>query len=382
MNASVKIGKSSQSVMRKAGRMVLVGLLMILAGLLIAVGVLFLMSPGKPSPILDENGKPLVGSISEKVFVNINGVEQGMFIQSKDAANPVLLYLHGGMPDYFLTRRYPTGLEDEFTVVWWEQRGSGMSYHDDIPAESMNLEQMIADTLAVTDYLRQRFGQDKIYLMGHSGGTFIGVQAAARAPERFHAYIGVAQMANQLESEKLAYDFMLQQFRQNGNSAMVRKLEAAPVTLSGGTPRDYLLLRDGAMHSLGIGTTRDMDSVITGILLPSFASPDYTFMEKVNMWRGKSRSGVSSLWDDMLVTDLADEVPQLEIPVYFLHGKYDYTCAYATAKAYFEKLKAPVKGFYTFEQSAHSPFFEEPGKVKQIIQVDILSGTNSLADIR
>ncbi|MBI4928935.1 MAG: alpha/beta fold hydrolase, partial [Anaerolineae bacterium] len=245
MNASVKNENSRLSVMRKAGRMVLVGLLMILAGLLIAVGVLFLMSPGKPSPILDENGKPLSGSISEKVFVNINGVEQGMFIQSKDAENPVLLYLHGGMPDYFLTRRYPTDLEDEFTVVWWEQRGSGMSYHDDIPAETMNLEQMIADTLAVTDYLRQRFGQDKIYLMGHSGGTFIGVQAAARAPERFHAYIGMAQMANQLESEKLAYDFMLQQFRQNGNSAMVRKLEAAPVTLSGGTPRGYLLLRDG-----------------------------------------------------------------------------------------------------------------------------------------
>jgi len=129
---------------------------------------------------VDENGSPLAGSISEKVFVNINGVEQGMFIKSKDATHPVLLYLHGGMPDYFLTQRYPTGLEDYFTVVWWEQRGSGISYSADIPPETMTLEQMISDTLEVTNYLRHRFGKEKIYLMGHSGGTFIGIQAAAR----------------------------------------------------------------------------------------------------------------------------------------------------------------------------------------------------------
>ncbi len=71
---------------------------------LILVGVLLACSPGKAKPFLDERGKPLEGSISEKIFVNINGVEQGMFIKSKDSTNPVLLYLHGGMPDYFLTQ--------------------------------------------------------------------------------------------------------------------------------------------------------------------------------------------------------------------------------------------------------------------------------------
>jgi pimeloyl-ACP methyl ester carboxylesterase len=187
----------------------------------ILVGVLQLWSPGKPTPFEDENGSPLAGSLSEKVFVNINGVEQGMFIMSKDATYPVLLFLHGGMPEYFLTQQYPTGLEDYFTVVWWEQRGSGLSYSADIPPETMTLEQMISDTLAVTNYLRQRFGQEKIYLMGHSGGTFIGIQAAARAPELYYAYIGVAQMSNQLKSESLAYEYMLQQFQENGNLEMV-----------------------------------------------------------------------------------------------------------------------------------------------------------------
>ena len=170
------------------------------------------------------------GSISEKIHVSINGVEQGMFIKGRDAGDPVLLYLHGGMPDYFLTERYPTGLDDYFTVVWWEQRGSGLSYRADIPPETVTPEQLVADTLEVTNYLRERFGRDKIYLMGHSGGTFIGIQAAARAPELYHAYIGVAQMSYQLESERLAYEYMLQRFRDDGNARMVRKLEKAPVT--------------------------------------------------------------------------------------------------------------------------------------------------------
>ena len=120
----------------------LIMLSILLASIPILVGILLLLSRGKPKPFVDENRHPLAGSISEKVFININGVEQGMFIKSKDDKHPVLLYLHGGMPDYFLTQRYPTGLEDAFTVVWWEQRGSGLSYSPDIPLETMTIEQL------------------------------------------------------------------------------------------------------------------------------------------------------------------------------------------------------------------------------------------------
>ena len=116
----------------------------IFAFILIILGVLLAWSyPGKPKPFLDQNGTPLAGSISEKVFVEVNGLKQGMFIKSKDVTNPVLLYLHGGMPDYFLTEKYPTGLEDHFTVVWWEQRGSGISYSPDIARDTLTLEQMM-----------------------------------------------------------------------------------------------------------------------------------------------------------------------------------------------------------------------------------------------
>ncbi|MEZ4669494.1 MAG: alpha/beta hydrolase [Anaerolineae bacterium] len=305
-----------------------------------------------------------------------------MFIKSTDASHPVLLYLHGGMPDYFLTRKYPTGLENYCTMVWWEQRGSGMSYSPHIPLQTMTVEQLIADTLEVTRYLCHRFGQEKIYLMGHSGGSFIGIQAAARAPHLYHAYIGMAQMSYQLKSEKLAYDFMLEQFKKNRNLAMVRKLEAMPVTMLHGTPPAYLALRDHAMHSLGIGTTHDMKSVVTGIVLPSFSCPDYTLMEKANLWRGKSRAGVSVIWDKMTTTDLSTQVARFQLPIYFCHGIYDYTCSYTESKSYFEKLQSPLKGFYTFEQSAHSPFFEEPQKMQKIVREDILTGTNSLADLK
>jgi pimeloyl-ACP methyl ester carboxylesterase len=368
------------SLIRKGRFIMWIPLLLILICLFIPAGILLIVSPGKVEPIVDASGNISPQGLSEKTFVTINDVKQGMFIQSKDVSHPVLLYLHGGMPDFFLSKKYPTGLEDIFTIVWWEQRGSGMSYSPDIPRESMTLDQLISDTLALTNYLRDRFKKDKIYIMGHSGGTFIGILAAAQAPELYYAYLGESQMSSQLRSEQLAYEFMLQQFKAKGNLLMVKKLEAAPVTMADGTPDGYIKLRDPAMHLLGIGTTHDMDSVFTGIFLPSLAIREYTLKEKVNMWRAKSQAGVSIVWNEMLITDLSLKAPELEIPVYFFHGIYDYTCSYPLAKEYFEKLQAPVKGFYTFENSAHSPMFEEPEKFRQTLIKDVLTGTNSLTD--
>ena len=348
--------------------------------LLAIVGVLLMMSSNTPRPFLEPDGTQVPNSISEKIYVTINGVEQGMFIKSKNAENPVMLYVHGGMPFYFLTQDHPTKLEDDFTMVWWDQRGAGLSYRAAIPPDVNAAQQLISDTIEVTNYLRRRFGQKKIYLMGHSGGTFIAIQAAAQAPEHFHAYIAVSQMADQLNSEKLAYEYMLQHFSANGDLDMVQKLEASPVTMTGGVPDAYLSLRDGAMHSLGVGTMRDMKSVITGIFLPSLTFRDYSLSEKINLWRGKIRTGVSVMWPEIMKTDLTRKVQSLEIPVYFLEGRHDYTCSYSLAKDYFLKLKAPVKGFYTFEQSAHSPIFEEPEKARNILMKDVLTGSTASAD--
>ena len=188
----------------------------------------------------------------------------------------MLLFLHGGpgMPEYWLTHRYPTRMHEAFTVAWWEQRGAGLSYRPGIPAETMTVEQLIDDTLVVARRLCERFGVEKVHLMAHSWGSFIGLQAAARAPELFASYIGMAQVTHQIHSEQEAYAFMLAGYRARGDERMVRRLERAPVSGEILLPRRYETLRDAAMHRLGVGTTHDMHSVISGIFLPSLASPD------------------------------------------------------------------------------------------------------------
>lgn len=372
---------SAPSSARKAGRMLWVSLLIFLVVILILAGILLALSPGKPYLLVDPHGQPVPGSLSEKIWVKINGMPQGMFIQSKDPTNPVLLFLHGGpgMPEYWLTKQHPTGLETYFTVVWWDQRGAGLSYSPNIPPETMTYEQLITDTVAVTNYLRERFHKEKIYLMAHSGGTFFGIQVAARYPELYDAYIGMAQMVYQLESEQLAYTYALAEYKKLGNTTMVRELEAAPPTMTVPLPPAYDALRDGYMHELGIGTTHEMKSVITGIFLPSWLSSAFTLPEKIKLWRGKFYS-MRMLRNTAFATDLTKQVTELQLPVYFFSGVYDYTCSYTLAKAYFAQVKAPVKGFYTFADSAHTPLFEEPKKMQQILLEDVLNRTNKLAD--
>lgn len=175
------------------------------------VGILILISPGRPVPLRNDAGLMIAGSLSQRVFMEINGIRQGMIFQSRDPSNPVLLFLHGGpgMPTFFLNTTHPTGLEQHFTVVWWEQRGAGISFDRSIPTESMNVEQLIDDTIAVTNYLRDRFGQHKIYLLGHSWGSYLGIQVAAREPDLFHAYISMGQVVHQLCSEVAARAYLL-----------------------------------------------------------------------------------------------------------------------------------------------------------------------------
>lgn len=358
--------------------MIPIALLVILALILILTGIILAYSPGKPKPLADLTGKIPVRSLSEKIFLTIGGVKQGMFIMSRDTNNPVLLYLHGGMPDYFLSKKYPTALEDMFTMVWWEQRGSGISYSHGTRKDTITVNILLTDVRDVTDYLCKRFGKEKIYLMGHSGGTFIGIQAVAQHPEKYHAYIGVAQMTDQFKSEKLARDYMLRQYRDKGDKRMTHRLESATITET--ISPAYLKIRDKAMHELGIGTMHNMNSVFTGLFVPSLLCRDYTFKEKLAMWAGKASSGVSLIWKDIISADLKQTVTRIDIPVYFCCGIFDYTVNYSLAKEYFNSLEAPVKGFYTFENSAHSPLFEEPSRMQRIMKEDVLNGSINLAD--
>jgi pimeloyl-ACP methyl ester carboxylesterase len=357
------------------------GFVLLFAGLAIALGVLAALSPGTLPPLRDPGGRTIPGSLSERAVVEIGGVPQGMFIQATDQANPVLLVLHGGpgMPDWFLNVTHPAGLERDFTVAWWEQRGAGMSWSPDLDPDDLTMERLILDTIEVADYLRDRFSQDMVYLLGHSFGSFLGIQVAARAPDRFHAYVGMAQVTHQIRSEEMARERMIAAYAARGDTRMAARLEAAPVSVEDGMSDAYLRLRDAATHRLGGGTTRDMSSVFTGVFLPMWGLRAYTLREKIGIWRGKAWSrGI--LWEDVLTTDLTRRITRLDLPFYVFVGAHDLTVLPDLSREIFDGIEAPVKGFYVFPDSAHSPVFEDPDRARRILLEDVLRGSATLAD--
>lgn len=318
--------------------------------------------------------------MQEKIFIEINGAKQGMFLQSEGIENPVLLFLHGGAgsPEIAFTQKYPTGLEKLFTVCWWEQRGSGISYNSKITPQEMTIEQMISDTIAVTHYLRNRFGKEKIYIMGHSWGSFLGVLTVQQEPELFHAYIGIGQVAQQDRSERLAYTYMLQEFTKAKDKKMLRRLKKFPIDSGGDITLQYMGIRSIGMNKLGIGVMHDMTSMLDCVKIV-LGYKGYTLWEKFKFPQGSSFS-LKCLWDCVVQTDLIKQVPNLQVPVYIFQGKFDYQVSFVVAKDFATALKAPIKGFYTFENSAHSPCFEEPEKMCNILRVDVLKNQVTLSD--
>lgn len=318
--------------------------------------------------------------MNEKIFIEINGARQGMFLQSESTENPVLLFLHGGpgSPEIAFNQKYPSGLEKLFTVCWWEQRGSGISYNRNIKPEEMTIEQMISDTIEVTHYLQKRFGKERIYLMGHSWGSFLGVLAVQQKPELFHAYIGVGQVAHQDKSERLGYTYMLEEFSKRNDTRMVSRLKKFNINDGAPISMEYLGLRSTGMNKLGIGVMHNMSSMLECVSIV-LSYKGYTLREKFRFALGSSFS-LKNLFDAVVKIDLIKQVQSLQIPVYILQGIYDYQVSYALAREYAKALNAPIKGFYTFENSAHSPCFEEADKMCNILRVDVLQNQASLSD--
>ena len=348
--------------MRKKKVKVLFVLLIILAILGGMVYIIFPPSRGHIPALTDENGNRLEGSIAEKCYVDIDGCNIGMVILSENDDNPVLLVCGGGpgIPEYLLEYMYPSVLPQFFTVCYFDYRGTGLSFDKSIRANDITTERYLDDVQAITDYLCDRFAQEKVYIMGHSFGSYIALNTVKNHPEKYEAYLAMSQCTNQIESEYIGYDYMRAQYEQMNNIKMVNKFDNCPIRQSDEMYDKYFSssLRDKAMHELGVGTTRDMDSVITGIFLPSLRCKSYTWKERIDLWRGKVLSkdfkGVKST-----SFNAWEEVTSIQVPIYFFAGKYDYTCNFELQKEYYEYIIAPAKEFYVFDSSAHSPIYEE-----------------------
>ncbi|MBP7510192.1 MAG: alpha/beta hydrolase [Prolixibacteraceae bacterium] len=374
------------TIIRKKRPAMLLFLSIIFLCLITLLTTLLVISPGRLKPYLDQSGQILAGSISEKIYIKIGGVKQGMFLRGKNIQNPVLLFVHGGpaFSEFFLVEKFPVDLEDHFTVCYWEQRGGGISYTPEVTLESMTLEQLASDAIEVTNYLYHRFGKEKIYIMAHSGGTAFAIQAVADYPQLFYAYIGIAQITRQAESEVLCYKYMMDQYLANGNSKMVVELNKYPILDNESfiLPFFNSVLRDKAQHDLGIGTMHNMRSIIKDVFLPVWTCKAYTISEKLNIWISKfSFLKKTGLRSEIIQSDITTQVPRLEIPVYFFSGKYDLTVNKDLSKEYLKAIEAPVKGFYTFNESAHSPMFEEPKRLIEILVKDVINRSTNLADI-
>ncbi len=361
-------------------------LLISFAGLILVLFAgLLVISRGKPEFFTDENGQLLPGSLSEKTFVNIGGVRQGMFIRSKNTNRPVLLYVHGGpcFPNYFLIEKFKPGLEDYFTVCYWEQRGGGLSFSPELKPEDLTINLLASDAIEVTRYLQKRFGKEKIYILAHSGGTPIALQAVYQAPELYEAYLSMAQITRQAESEKLAFEFMVHYFDKANDHKAIKTLQTFEGLQSEASILAFhnSLFRDEAMHQLGIGTMHKMKSVFRDIFIPAWTCRAYTLSEKLDTWKSKLRFlPQTHLKKEIIATDFSGIYPRLEVPVFFFSGRFDLTVNVALSKAYYQNLQAPLKGFYTFENSAHSPLFEEPERFREIIEKDVLHLKTDLAD--
>jgi pimeloyl-ACP methyl ester carboxylesterase len=297
--------------------------------------------------------------------VRIGGIEQWVSIRGADKRNPVLLLIHGG-PGYVsmpMSWWFTRGWEEYFTVVQWDQRGAGKTYFLNDPATigpTMTLERMVADTEEMTTWIRKELGKQKVFVIGHSWGSYLGLELAKRHPEWLYAYIGVGQVTNGPESERRGWTFAIDSARQAGNSEAVHQLESISPYFSPGQPaplKNIYTQRRWVDFYGGVMAHRRSNSGESDVAL---LSPDYTDDEIGHIWDGNDFSE-SYLLVKLLSLDLT-EIKELRCPLIIFAGRYDFDVNAQVAAEWFAKVKAPSKRFVWFENSAHLPMTEEPGK--------------------
>ncbi len=176
-------------------------------------------------PIVDAQGQPIPTSIASLEKVRLGGTDQWVVLRGANVNHPVLLFLSGGPGGSELgrVRRFNQPLEERFVVAVWEQRGCGKSYWAG-PTTALTVDQYVADVIELSETLRTRFGEDKIYLLGHSWGSIIGVRAVQQRPDLFHAYIGSGQMVNNVETDQTIYRMLLDHAHKSGDTAFAEEL--------------------------------------------------------------------------------------------------------------------------------------------------------------
>ncbi len=298
-------------------------------------------------------------------YVRIGGIDQFVSIRGQDRANPVLLIVHGGpgFPTSGIAWWATRGLEEYFTVVHWDQRGAGKTHLANDPARvapTMTPERFIADTGELVAWLRREFAQDKVFLLGTSWGSYIGLEFALRRPEWLHAYIGMGQAVDVPESERRGYTYALEQARRTNNRQAIAELESIAPYAQDGEPIPLAKIAvERKWSDFFGGVMAYRPGQVDGIAVR--LSPEYSDTEAARAYEGNGWSQ-DFLLSDVLSVDLGART-RLDCPLIVLAGRHDRSVNSHVAREWFDRVQAPYKHFEWFEHSAHEILAEEPGKL-------------------
>ena len=331
---------------------------------LVAVAAL-VARPASTAPIVDSAGHPVSGSIAELTRVEVGGHDLALMIRGRSVDNPVLLFLAGGPGGSELgaMRRHSQALEDNFVVATLDQRGAGKSYGELDPTSTLTLDRAVSDTLEVATYLRDRFGQDKVYLAGQSWGTILGVLAAQRQPEQFAAFIGVGQMVDPAETDQIFYRDTLAWANKTGNTAVVDQLSR-----SGPPPYTTMLDYEPALsyeHEV-YPYSHAGNSEGAGAMSENIFVREYTLLDQLHIFAGFMET-FSVLYPQIQAVDLRTQAVSLEVPVYLVQGAHEAPGRAQPARQWFDLLQAPSKTLVGLDSSGHRPLWEQPDQFHDLM---------------
>jgi pimeloyl-ACP methyl ester carboxylesterase len=334
-----------------------------------------LLRPASTAPILAANGEPQPGSVAELTTVNTGGHDLGLMIRGTSADNPVLLFLAGGPGGSELgaMRRHLPALEESFTVATWDQRGAGTSYDELDPTATVSLEGYISDTIAVTDYLRDRFSQDKIYLAGQSWGTTLGVMAVQQRPDLYRAFVGTGQMVSQLASDRIFYEDTLAWAETTGNQGLVDQLQAAgPPPYEAMFPYETALSHEQDVYPYDHTGNSEGSGQMSENLLVS----EYTLIDQVHVL-GAFLDTFAALYPQLQQVDFRKTATEFEVPMFFVQGAHEAGGRAQPFADWYPMIQAPIKDMVVFDSSGHRPLWEQPDEFVDYMVGTVLAQTSS-----